>query len=268
MTRNDLTATARTQEGGLQTARDLLDRGPLQDEYRLSQETYSRLSASSPDGSLLKRAAVQTAPKLEILWYDTTNGATTSWIIEGTTQIDDRLLNPSLPITDLNWSIVGTGDFSGDGQDDILWRNRVSGQNAWWVMSGNRIQSVSFLTPVADLNWQIVGTGDYNRDGQVDLLWRNTANGNNGWWLMNGAEIASIASLPAEPTLTKKIVGVGDYNRDGQLDLLWRDSATGDNRWWVMNGNIVVDQPVLTPVTPGRKLANHRCTRLQWRWAK
>ncbi|MGV0024358.1 FG-GAP repeat domain-containing protein [Phormidesmis priestleyi] len=224
----------------------LLSHNPL-DLTQAADEGYRRLNSSLDKSPI---AAVQSAPSPELFWYDTITATTTTWVMDGTTKLDDRYLNPDTPITDFNWKAVGTGDFSRDGQDDILWRNSVTGQNAWWVMQGNRLQSVAFLASVPDPNWNIVGTGDFNRDGQVDILWRHAATGDNVWWLMNDTTIASVNFPPIERTLSKAIVGVGDYNQDGQLDLLWRDSATGENCWWVMNGSTIVDQPLLPPVAP------------------
>jgi hypothetical protein len=34
-----------------------------------------------------------------------------------------------------SWHIVGTGDFNGDGDADILWQN-TDGQAAIWLMNG------------------------------------------------------------------------------------------------------------------------------------
>ncbi len=195
-------------------------------------------------------AAVQSAPSPELFWYNTSTASTITWVMDGTTKLYDRTLNPDTPITDFNWKAVGTGDHNRDGQDDILWRNSVTGQNAWWVMNGDRVQSVAYLMTVTDFNWNVVGTGDFNRDGQADILWRNAATGDNLWWVMNDTTIASVGAVPTEKNLSKTIVGVNDYNQDGQLDLLWRNLATGENRWWVMNGDRIVDQPLLLPVAP------------------
>ena len=91
-----------------------------------------------------------------------------------------------MPVDDLNWQIVGTGDFNNDTHVDILWRNISSGTNVVWFMNGTDWTGSAELLPVADLNWQIVGTGDFNNDTHVDILWRNASDGDerrlvHGW---------------------------------------------------------------------------------------
>jgi hypothetical protein len=39
-------------------------------------------------------------------------------------------------VADLNWQIVSTADFDNDGKTDLLWRHRVTGENAIWQMNG------------------------------------------------------------------------------------------------------------------------------------
>src|ERR1039458_2735946 len=82
-----------------------------------------------------------------------------------------------------NWTIVGTGDFNGNGNTDILWRD-TAGAVAIWFMNGTTVTSISALGNVPT-NWTVVGTGDFNGDGNTDILWRDTA-GDVGIWLMNG----------------------------------------------------------------------------------
>jgi hypothetical protein len=58
---------------------------------------------------------------------------------------------------DQTWTIVGTGDFNGDGKTDILWRNTSSGQNAVWYMDGVTVTGFAILDSMPDQAWNIVG---------------------------------------------------------------------------------------------------------------
>ena len=152
-------------------------------------------------------------------------------------------------VTDVQWTIVGTGDFNGDGQIDILWRNSVTGQNAVWFMNGVAGTGYTYLPPVIDLNWKIVGTGDFNGDGRIDILWRNSSTGQNAVWFMNGVTYVSYAYLPGVTDLNWQIVGTGDFNSDGQIDILWRNYLTGQNAAWGMNGTMETSNAYLPAIT-------------------
>jgi hypothetical protein len=142
-----------------------------------------------------------------------------------------------LEVADLNWEIVGTGDFNGDGKIDILWRNKGTGQNVVWFMDGATMSDWSWILPeVPDTNWQIVGTGDFNSDGKTDILWRNKATGQNVVWFMNGATLSSYSWIDTVADTNWEIVGTGDFNGDGKTDILWRNKSTGQNVVWLMNG--------------------------------
>lgn len=127
-------------------------------------------------------------------------------------------------------------DFNNDGQTDILWRNRQTGQIAVWYMNGiTPIGSVA----VADfpyLDWEIAGTGDFNGDGKTDILWRNKQSGQISVLYMNGVAPIGSAVVADFPYLDWEIVDTGDFNSDGQTDILWRNKLIGQISIWYMNG--------------------------------
>jgi hypothetical protein len=175
----------------------------------------------------------------DILWRNTSTGDVAIWEMNGTT-----ILNPStsgLGTVATAWSIVGTGDFNGDGYADILWRNTSTGDLSIWEMNGTTIINPS-STGLGNvpLNWTVVGVGDFNGDGKADILWRDTA-GDLSIWLMNGTTIlnpntSAVGNMPT----SWFVAGTGDFNGDGNSDILWQDTS-GDIAIWEMNGTAILN---------------------------
>src|SRR5207245_74916 len=134
-------------------------------------------------------------------------------------------------VAELNWTIVGTGDFDGDGKADVLWRNIATGQNYIYFMDGTTIKPTEgFIRTVADQNWQVDGIGDFDGDGKADILWRNSVSGQNYLYPMDGTTIKPTEGyLRTVADLAWQIAAVGDYDGDGKTDVLWRNSSTGQN---------------------------------------
>ena len=154
-----------------------------------------------------------------------------------------------LPVNDLSWQIVGTGDFNNDTHVDILWRNSSSGSNVVWFMNGTDWAGSTEIMPVGDLSWKIAGTGDFNNDAHVDILWRNSATGDNVVWYMDGTNWAGSAVLLGVSDQNWQIVGTGDFNKDGNVDLLWRyNGAGGYNVVWYMDNAVWIGSAELIPV--------------------
>ena len=93
------------------------------------------------------------------------------------------------------WSVIGTGDFDGNGVTDIIWRSGTT--LAIWLMNSTGIMSSTIIgnLPIA---WTLQVTGDFNGDGKSDLLWQDSS-GDTAIWFMNGAAILlpqGVGTLP------------------------------------------------------------------------
>jgi hypothetical protein len=55
------------------------------------------------------------------------------------------------------FSVVGLGDFDGDGKADILWRHNARSDYALWLMNGNQIKSGTSLGNMPSI-WTVQNT--------------------------------------------------------------------------------------------------------------
>lgn len=132
---------------------------------------------------------------------------------------------------------LGTADFNGDWNNDVLARVAANGQLRLYSGTGRG----SFGTvPTIGVGWgpfDVLETvGDFSGDGHGDViarvpatdrLWLYRGNGSGGWLaplqIGNGWNIFDV------------IVGSGDMNGDQKVDVLAREATTG--RLWLYPGN-------------------------------
>ena len=76
--------------------------------------------------------------------------------MNGTTLISPVNFTPA-QVTDLNWKIVGTNDFNGDGKPDLIWQNEATGYIGVWFLNGITQTGWGYFSPpqVPDANWKI-----------------------------------------------------------------------------------------------------------------
>jgi Lectin C-type domain len=171
------------------------------------------------------------------------------------------------PVADINWTIEGWSDMSGDKTPDIVWRNYKTGENAVWKLNATTTSATTnpyfdaatdgyFITKVADTNWEIEDVIDFNGDGIGDILWRNYGTGadkgKNAIWGMTSAGDYNPAKTdfitPVADT-SWEMEGVADYTKDGIPDIVWRNYGTGvdkgKNAIWGMQkdaaGKVAID---------------------------
>jgi hypothetical protein len=126
-------------------------------------------------------------------------------------------------------------DFNNDGNADIVWRHRLTGANALWLMQGTTPDSEVALLPNQATDWQLRALGDFDNNGTADLVWQHATTGQVELWRMEGNGV--LEEIPIESDLSPawKVAAVADFDRDGQIDLLWRNVRTGQNQIWLMD---------------------------------
>ena len=128
----------------------------------------------------------------DLIWRNSVTGELAEWQLHSSDIIGSADLNAGGVAVrpDASWGIIGVGDFNGDGNADLLWRN-TNGTVSEWLMHGSTVIDSSALTSngvgvsVAG-NWQVAEIGDFNGDHNSDILWRDANTGQLSEWLMLG----------------------------------------------------------------------------------
>jgi len=153
----------------------------------------------------------------DILWRNSSSGDVGMWESGEATNWSGF---GSAPVA--TWSIVGVGDFNGDGHADILWHGSDGTVGSWTSGDANEWQGRGSV-PIA--SWEVVGIGDFDGNGNSDILWQNKANGLVGTW--ESGDGANWQARGTVPRASWEVVGVGDFSNDGQADILWQNRDNG-----------------------------------------
>lgn len=131
-------------------------------------------------------------------------------------------------VGDTSWNVAGTGDFNGDGVDDLLWRHETGTLSNWLgSQSGTFTVNDSNAWVHVPNDWHVIGTGDFNGDGRSDLLWQSDGGVISNWLgTANGGFVINDANA-LDPFAPGEVVGIGDFNGDGRDDLVFRDAQGG-----------------------------------------
>ncbi len=173
--------------------------------------------------------------KPDILWHHQQRGEVYVWFMDGSTFLGDQHIRTVGD--DLDWKIVGMGDYNGDGKPDILWHHQRRGDVYVWFMDGPTFLGDQHIRTVGDdLSWKVVGVGDFNGDGKADILWHHQQRGEVYVWFMDGTTFLSDQYIRTVQEIEWQIEATGDYNGDGKTDILWRNQRTGEVYVWFMDG--------------------------------
>jgi uncharacterized repeat protein (TIGR01451 family) len=142
------------------------------------------------------------------------NGQAAMWLMDANANATFvGAVGPFNPGAD--WQIKGTGDFNGDGKDDLVWQH-TNGQAAMWLMDGTQTTFVGAVGPFnPGANWHIQGTGDFNGDGKSDILWQETG-GLVAEWHMDGTNTTFVGAVGMSQSGSPLFTG--EFNNGNELD--------------------------------------------------
>jgi PKD domain-containing protein/VCBS repeat protein len=128
--------------------------------------------------------------KPDLVWQHEADGRIAVWFMNQASVLTVGFLGPG-QLTDVDWKIVGTGDFNRDGWADLVWQHQRDGRLAVWHMHGTAVVATGLISPgrIFDLDWRIRGIVDVNGDDMPDVLWQHGVTGDVAAWVMNGTTL-------------------------------------------------------------------------------
>ena len=156
-------------------------------------------------------------------------------------------VNPGPGVT-----VVGTGDFNGDGREDILWRLDDGTVREWLGQAdGSFVGNKAHVDVNPGTNWHVVGTGDFNGDGSSDILWRLDDGTVREWLGQPDGSFVDNATVNVNPGPGVTVVGTGDFNGDGRTDILWRLDDGTVREWLAQPDGSFVGNKAHVNINPG-----------------
>ena len=175
-------------------------------------------------GNAGKNSIVWYAPELFALgaWTD----STTDWV------------NLSASFGGDDWTLVGCGDFDGDGKDSVV----MSGLNGKYFYIVGIDEAPTSLGSANWAGWEIRAIGDFYGDGRDDLVLFHNDTGS--MVMCADGNLDSYVSIGQLAKGDWFVVGAGDYDGDAKDDLLVRQYSSGmlgyyvsgDTSQWVEMG--------------------------------
>ena len=113
--------------------------------------------------------------------------------------------------TDANYRIVGSGDFNGDSNQDLVVEQLSTSSVATtavsrtiWYMNGTSKSSEELIINFAQ-EWRIRGAKDFDANGTPDLIIQQDGSGRRGVWYMTGSKLTEgfiFTTVPPEWSLS------------------------------------------------------------------
>lgn len=198
----------------------------------------ARFLGSVPEASPLRQGLPDSSDMdgdgdQDVVRRDPVTGAVTIGLVENGIVVAEKAIGSAT----LDWQMVGTGDVTGDGVDDILWFSEAGSRAGYWqIVGGQRVGGYRDLDRGG--GDAAVGIGDFLGDGSADILWRDPVSGELSFTnVVGGVSQGRHVLGVLDPAWT--VAGVGDINGDGVDDLLLEHATAGEMMSWIVDMNPV-----------------------------
>jgi hypothetical protein len=194
---------------------------------RLQNARYENI----PSGSSVKALGDVNADGSADLLVVDGSGFVTAWLSEGQGEFNKLPLG-AIPSGS---RLVGTGDFDGNGYDDLVFDNSAAGTATVWLMTGLSSQT---LTRNIGVGTKVAGVGDLDGDGLADLALASA-----------GGQMSALLSLPGNSTRAVSLgaapagatpLGAADIDGSGTSDLVFFNAQSLTVTSWLMSDSASV----------------------------
>lgn len=134
-------------------------------------------------------------------------------------------------------NLVLSGDFDGNGSDDVLWYESSLSKATAFLSTGAHLNNYSesfCLNGFNKPNHALVG--DFNGDGFDDILWYEESTFQARVFLSNGIKFVQDYAFSLNGFGCPDISLVGDFNGDGLSDILWYESSISKTAIFLSTG--------------------------------
>ena len=146
------------------------------------------------------------------------------------------------------WTLVGCGDFDGDGKDSVV----MTFNNGQIFYTADLNGIIALMGSLNWSGWEVCAIGDFAGDGKDDMVLFHKASGS--MVMLADGKVDNYTTVGLLNAKDWFVVGAGDYNGDRRDDLLVRQYSTGmlgyysggdTTQWNVLGYGVSMDWTVI-----------------------